>query len=332
MEAPNNERTVKMIFGKSKNEILKSTQSEVFDIMRVGANISRLRKAAGITQTELADRLNVSFQAVSNWERGQSCPDIANLMELASIFGVSVDRILGSERAAKLVTEISEEKAPEMSAEEIKEIAPILDEAQADSVVRKNLMGEADTTEEEAADSGEEYESLSSVPAALLPFLSNELISELAVDAFKKDGIDAIPPSWLPFIDYEVLGEIAAEIMDKEGINALPPSWLPFIDKDVLSDMADDVCEKNGIGALPPSWLPYIDAERLGARAKALIEKSGKDALPPSWLPFIDYEVLGEIAREIMENEGIKAIPSSWLPFIDDDVLSDYIRKRLKKK
>ena len=157
-----------MIFGKSKNEILKSTQSEVFDIMRVGANISRLRKAAGITQTELADRLNVSFQAVSNWERGQSCPDIANLMELASIFGVSVDRILGSERAAKLVTEISEEKAPEMSAEEIKEIAPILDEAQADSVVRKNLMGEADTTEEEAADSGEEYESLSNVPAALL--------------------------------------------------------------------------------------------------------------------------------------------------------------------
>ena len=292
-----------MIFGKSKNEILKSTQSEVFDIMRVGANISRLRKAAGITQTELADRLNVSFQAVSNWERGQSCPDIANLMELASIFGVSVDRILGSERAAKLVTEISEEKAPEMSAEEIKEIAPILDEAQADSVVRKNLMGEADMTEEEAADSGEEYESLSSVPAALLPFLSNELISELAVDAFKKDGIDAIPPSWLPFIDYEVLGEIAAEIMDKEGINALPPSWLPFIDKDVLSDMADDVCEKNGIGALPPSWLP-----------------------------FIDYEVLGEIAKEIMENEGIKAIPSSWLPFIDDDVLSDYIRKRLKKK
>lgn len=126
-----------MIFGKSKSEILKSSQCEVFDIMKVGANISRLRKSAGLTQTELADRLNVSFQAVSNWERGQSCPDIANLMELASLFEVSVDRILGSERAAELVTDISEEKAPKMSAEEIKNFAPILDETQADSVVRK---------------------------------------------------------------------------------------------------------------------------------------------------------------------------------------------------
>ena len=135
-----------MIFGKSKNEILKKTQSEVFDIMRVGANISKLRKAAGITQSELADRLNVSFQAVSNWERGQSCPDIANLMELASLFDVSVDRILDSERAAKLVTDISEEKAPEMSAEEINQIAPILVDAQVDSVVRKNTSSTRRTT------------------------------------------------------------------------------------------------------------------------------------------------------------------------------------------
>lgn len=68
-----------MIFGKSKDEIFKDTQSEVFDIIRVGANISKLRKASGMTQTELADHLNVSYQAVSNWERGQSCPDISNL-------------------------------------------------------------------------------------------------------------------------------------------------------------------------------------------------------------------------------------------------------------
>ena len=61
-----------MIFGKSKDELLKNTHSEVFDIMRVGANISKYRKASGMTQTELADRLGLSFQAVSNWERGVS--------------------------------------------------------------------------------------------------------------------------------------------------------------------------------------------------------------------------------------------------------------------
>ena len=48
-----------------------------------------------MTQFELADRLGISYQAVSNWERGNSMPDIAKLPELAEIFGVTVDEILG---------------------------------------------------------------------------------------------------------------------------------------------------------------------------------------------------------------------------------------------
>ena len=325
-----------MIFGKSKSEILKSSQCEVFDIMKVGANISRLRKSAGLTQTELADRLNVSFQAVSNWERGQSCPDIANLMELAKLFGVSVDRILGSERAAELVTDISEEKAPKMSAEEIKNFAPILDEAQADSVVRKNLLDDNEdckTTEEERrGEDNLEPESLFTVPTSLLPYLSDDLINELIADAVKKDGIDAIPDDWLPFVDEDVLSEIAREIMEKDGISAIPEDWLPFIDEDSFSDMVDIVCEKNGIGALPSDWLPYIGEEWISEQAKKAVEKGGKDALPTDWLPFVDEEVLGKIAREIMEKDGISAIPDDWLPFIDEDILSEFIRKRLKKK
>ena len=56
--------------------------------------IASLRKAKGMTQAELADRLNVTDKAVSKWERGLSCPDIALLPKLAEIFGVSVDELM----------------------------------------------------------------------------------------------------------------------------------------------------------------------------------------------------------------------------------------------
>lgn len=44
----------------------------MFDMKQVGINISNLRKAAGFTQMEMADKLGISFQAVSNRERGVS--------------------------------------------------------------------------------------------------------------------------------------------------------------------------------------------------------------------------------------------------------------------
>ena len=44
----------------------------MLDMERVGVRISQLRKLAGMTQMEMADRLGISFQAISNWERGVS--------------------------------------------------------------------------------------------------------------------------------------------------------------------------------------------------------------------------------------------------------------------
>lgn len=64
------------------------------DILKIGEQIAALRKAKGITQAELGDRVNVSFQAVSKWERGESVPDVGILVELANVLETSVDNIL----------------------------------------------------------------------------------------------------------------------------------------------------------------------------------------------------------------------------------------------
>ena len=69
--------------------------------IKISENITFLRKQAGITQEDLANKLNVSNQAVSKWEAGKCCPDIELLPELASLFEISIDKLLLGECSVK---------------------------------------------------------------------------------------------------------------------------------------------------------------------------------------------------------------------------------------
>ncbi len=60
----------------------------------IGKQIALLRTRKGVTQSELGERLGVSFQAVSKWERGETLPDTGILIELSDILETSVDNIL----------------------------------------------------------------------------------------------------------------------------------------------------------------------------------------------------------------------------------------------
>lgn len=63
--------------------------------MECAARLAELRREKGLSQEELAEKLNVSRQAVSKWERGESSPDTDNLIALAQLYGVSLDVLLG---------------------------------------------------------------------------------------------------------------------------------------------------------------------------------------------------------------------------------------------
>ena len=62
--------------------------------------IVRSRKALGLTQEGLAQKLGVTNQAVSKWESGQSCPDLALLPRIADLFGITIDDLFGREPKA----------------------------------------------------------------------------------------------------------------------------------------------------------------------------------------------------------------------------------------
>ncbi|MCM1054093.1 MAG: helix-turn-helix domain-containing protein [Bacteroides sp.] len=65
--------------------------------LTLGQKIGYLRKVRKLTQEELAEKLGVSPQAVSKWENDISCPDIMLLPEIAKLFNVTVDSLLGCE-------------------------------------------------------------------------------------------------------------------------------------------------------------------------------------------------------------------------------------------
>ena len=65
----------------------------------IGQFIAALRKANGMTQKQLGERLNVSDKAVSRWERDECAPDLSLIPVIAEIFSVTSDEILRGERA-----------------------------------------------------------------------------------------------------------------------------------------------------------------------------------------------------------------------------------------
>lgn len=67
----------------------------------IGSFIAVLRKASGLTQRELAEKLNVSDKAVSRWERDESAPDLSLIPVIADIFGITSDELLRGQRATE---------------------------------------------------------------------------------------------------------------------------------------------------------------------------------------------------------------------------------------
>lgn len=71
-------------------------------------NLKQLRKSKGLSQEELAIRLNVVRQTISKWEKGLSVPDADMLIKIADIFEVSVSKLLGAKIGEKKEQDVNE--------------------------------------------------------------------------------------------------------------------------------------------------------------------------------------------------------------------------------
>ncbi len=109
--------------------------------MNSGEKIASLRKAKGMTQAELGTELNVTFQAVSKWERGESYPDFETMSRLAKLFGVPLTYFEDNDTSASPTQEATETPA--------QEVAP--DSAQGESATSAPTTTQAQASEPEPA-------------------------------------------------------------------------------------------------------------------------------------------------------------------------------------
>lgn len=170
----------------------------MFDMKQIGKKITNLRKGNNMTQMELADKLGISFQAVSNWERGNTMPDISKLPELAETFHISVDELLSGK--APLVEAVLNDTVKEymeegnVTEQELADTLPLLKPEQAEEVLEK-----ADITS---------FTDLS----VFLPYMNEEDVGELAIQAMEK-GI--LLKDCHEFMNEEDVGKLAMLALEK---------------------------------------------------------------------------------------------------------------------
>lgn len=69
--------------------------------MNIGEKIKRIRKMAGMTQEELAEKMNVSRQTISKWEKENSSPDLESAIALCELFEISLDDLMKGGQSVK---------------------------------------------------------------------------------------------------------------------------------------------------------------------------------------------------------------------------------------
>ena len=99
----------------------------MFDTNKVANNIRAARTKINMTQMNLADEMGVSYQAVSNWERGNSMPDISRLQEICNVLGISFEELVGERsKQTEIVEKIMKDEETEVNLEEIVQVAPLI--------------------------------------------------------------------------------------------------------------------------------------------------------------------------------------------------------------
>lgn len=312
----------------------------MFDAVEIGRRISRLRKEKDMTQPALADVMGVSFQAVSNWERGASMPDIGKLPELAQALGVSVDELLGSGRGGELIRSVidgSEEsfvKNERITLSEAGEAAPFLKPKQVTRIVKaieeeKEQRGAPEGGEDTAQQNDQDRIDLNSL-AAIAPFLDEDYLDELAIRLAPTVGLKKLA-ALAPFVSEETLDKLATAAVENGGTLGDLAALAPFLDEDDLGKIAFGVVQKGGTLGELASIAPFLDEDDLGDIARTCVENGGSLSQVAAIAPFLDEEDMDQIVRVALRQGQKIGDASALFPFLSEKGLRALVEDALKR-
>ncbi|WP_053075105.1 helix-turn-helix domain-containing protein [Ornithinibacillus californiensis] len=323
----------------------------------IGSYISKLRKEKDLTQVELAEQLNVSHQAVSKWEKGDSIPDVGTLITLADAFQTSVDDILNGGKQEKQIKNIGPiihnvvnketEKAAnivnkgESDVEDLISIAPVLKSSSLGSIT-KNIDNDKLSLEHITQlapflteDALEELFNKISVDDAyevkdiihLAPFLKSELLTKLLME--KRDSLSISDIAHLgPFIGDEIndiIREIPLEDIRWEFLMGLAP----FVHLEVLQGLVEKADMSQVTFSKIVAIAPFLDQETTDKIALRIHEEKVEAHHLAAIAPFVSKKALGEIAKSVeLDDHTLTAIA----PFLGQEALGKLIGEADLKK
>jgi transcriptional regulator with XRE-family HTH domain len=206
------------------------------NIRKFGAYVSKLRKQSDLTQSQLAEMLNVTRQAVSKWEMGDSFPDISLLPQLAEIFRITIDQLITYEEPFRAENKIMLEIAngtpekvagmlqgKELAADSLDKVAPMIKASTLD-IISKGLG-------KHGIDIGHILEMATYMNEAsqtdLMNLASFEQLDESLLEKF------------IPFLNRESKEIIFGKIIDGELGSSLLAIMVPYMEMPNLGNLID---------------------------------------------------------------------------------------------
>jgi len=272
------------------------------DARRTGAFISKLRKSKDWTQLDLAERLNMTNQAVSRWENGDSYPDIATLPRIAALFNITVDDLLYGER---------DQQPPRHEG-----VTP-------GAVVQQLSLGQVNQVARMVREDPSSIESVIDVAPLARPSMLEGMMQELTGITFTREQIEGLAP----FLDQEPLAALVINADTKEIDGEYLSALAPFLRRETLQRLVASV----DFAAVDPDWLeeiaPFLDAATLDTLVTK-IEAGQMNASHISHLaPFLNRATLGRLVDATLSGKIDGSYLEELAPFIDRESLDRLVER-----
>ncbi|GGD58352.1 helix-turn-helix domain-containing protein [Paenibacillus nasutitermitis] len=273
------------------------------DVRKIGAFISELRKSKNLTQAELAQLLNVSHQAVSKWERGESLPDIGLLPLTAKVLELTVDELLSGERIP----------------------APVLKTPIGTPAAAAMYRVDQNTLQVSAEDTLQEENRLTfDHVSSLAPFLSWDALQsmvEQVEDEVHWDNVEALAP----FLGRDVLEKLVEQVIDGEIEMDRIKSIAPFLGHEALERLVNHAEEESLSWDAISGLVPFLSRETLSIMVQRVVEGKMEPENIMGLAPFLDQSDL----EMLIVSRGISGLRPEHLaglaPFLSQSLLEKLV-------
>lgn len=202
--------------------------------MKMANNIKNARTKLNMTQMNLADEMGVSYQAVSNWERGNSMPDISKLPDLCKILHISFEELSGQKNTkTDIVERLMQNKGEEVTLEDLVQVQEVVKPEEIKSKVNENIKQGTKISFH--------------ILMNLAPFVDTETLNEMVINLEDEEWNFEKLCAIAPFLEEEVMDNIVEECMQQGNMNISLDELAaiaPFISESILKDLLLRVVHK----------------------------------------------------------------------------------------